>query len=60
MKCPFCKSEKVKIVDTKKFETVVFRVRVCENCHSPFKTVEQIEIISQVNFIIDPTKINPT
>lgn len=45
MICPSCKSDKIRVIDTRKFDTVVFRLRVCELCGVVIKTEEQqIEI----------------
>ena len=43
MKCPFCKHDKTGVLDTRKFETCIVRVRICDNCHVPFKTFETVD-----------------
>jgi len=41
MLCPFCKSENIKVVDTRKYETVNLRVRFCARCRTAFQTQEE-------------------
>ena len=41
MKCPICEKE-LKIIKTDKFDTVVKRVRRCDNCGWAVPTHEQI------------------
>lgn len=44
MNCPNCKTE-MRVIDTRKFDTCVIRVRRCLTCGSACKTVEEsIEI----------------
>lgn len=40
MECPVCKSENNRVIDTRKYPSVIFRVRYCEHCHARFKTEE--------------------
>jgi transcriptional regulator NrdR family protein len=40
MNCPFCKSEETRIIDTRKYETVVIRMRFCGSCMKGFQTEE--------------------
>ena len=51
MKCPFCQSEDVKIVDTRKFDTVTIRIRFCSSCRLSFQTEEEIKLPSIVRVI---------
>ena len=46
MICPFCASEKTKVINTKK-GFITERYRVCESCGAYFKTIEKPQI-SQV------------
>lgn len=43
MKCPYCESDKIRVVDTRKFDTVVLRIRVCDTCRMSFQTEELIQ-----------------
>lgn len=52
MICPFCKSDKVKVIDTRKYDTVVIRARFCLSCKKYFKTQEEFVFI---NSTPDPT-----
>lgn len=58
MKCPYCSSTDLNVVDTRKFDTVVLRVRVCKTCHQSFQTEETIQLTTPVKIIINNTK-NP-
>ena len=40
MKCPNCNSEKNRVIDTRKYDSVIFRLRFCEDCSNKFKTEE--------------------
>ena len=42
MLCPFCKHEKTQVIDTRKFDTVIMRIRICCSCLHPFMTHEEI------------------
>jgi len=44
MKCPFCKSEDVRVIDTRKYDTCILRVRLCEKCHMSFQTAETCDV----------------
>jgi transcriptional regulator NrdR family protein len=60
MKCPFCQSKEIRIVDTRKFETVVIRTRVCDACHAPFQTQEEIHLLTPIHFkVIFPSSEIP-
>ena len=48
MKCPYCKSEDVKVIDTRKYDTCVLRVRFCETCRCAFQTEEQIHLMTPI------------
>ncbi len=52
MKCPYCQSNKIKVVDTRKFDTVIIRVRFCESCQTSFQTEEQIHLHTPINIEI--------
>lgn len=53
MRCPYCKSDdRIKVIDTRKYETVILRIRFCENCHAVFKTEEVICLESPVTIVI--------
>lgn len=41
MNCPFCQKGETKVIATRKFETVVLRVRLCIHCEIPFQTQEE-------------------
>lgn len=58
MKCPFCHSDDIKVIDTRKFETCIRRVRLCLSCNQAFQTAEEIQLITPINIIrIETTKI---
>lgn len=50
MKCPYCKSEDVKVVDTRKYDTCIIRVRFCEGCRTSFQTEELIQLHTPIRF----------
>lgn len=43
MKCPKCRSEESKVVDSRQAENAIRRRRVCESCGHRFTTFERIE-----------------
>ncbi len=50
MKCPFCSSEKIKVMDSRPAEesNAIRRRRLCEECGKRFTTYEKIETIPLV------------
>lgn len=52
MICPRCKSENLTVVDTRKYDTVVIRTRLCKACLFAFKTQETIQ---NTTFITEQT-----
>jgi transcriptional regulator NrdR family protein len=40
MKCPFCKSEDHRVIDTRRYDTVIIRIRLCLKCKFSFETIE--------------------
>jgi transcriptional regulator NrdR family protein len=54
LKCPTCGSEDMSVVDTRKYDTCVIRIRLCNSCLSPLKTVEQAEL-QPVKVVFLPT-----
>jgi transcriptional repressor NrdR len=47
MKCPYCRSEKLKVVDKRESnEMSIRRRRQCENCQKRFTTYERIERVT--------------
>lgn len=42
MKCPNCESDKNRVIDTRKYDTVNFRIRLCEQCGCIIRTEEQM------------------
>jgi len=46
MKCPFCNSDDCQVVDTRKYDTCILRIRKCLNpkCGLAWHTQEVIEI----------------
>jgi len=57
MLCPYCKLDKTKVVDTRKYDTVVIRIRFCESCLTSFQTEEQVHLHTPVKIHIIDTKI---
>lgn len=47
MKCPFCKNEDTKVIDTRTLEdgSIIKRRRLCEKCNERFNTFEKLDII---------------
>ena len=45
MLCPYCQSENIQAIDTRKFDSVVVRIRYCYECLKYFRTHEQIVIV---------------
>ena len=43
MKCPCCRSEQVRVIDTRKFDSCIKRIRECEACGTLWKTYEMAE-----------------
>lgn len=59
MKCPDCKSA-TEIVDTQKFDTVVWRRRRCLSCKGRFSTHEvQVEEKQKSRVVLQPEKAEP-
>jgi len=48
MICPKCGHTKTSVKDTRRFDTVVFRIRFCDACNFYFRT-EEVVIISEAN-----------
>jgi transcriptional repressor NrdR len=46
MKCPFCDSQKTKVIDTRDTEEKVRRRRECSECEKRFTTYETVETIN--------------
>ena len=46
MKCPFCKSDDNQVIDTRKYDTCIIRVRRCLNpeCDMAWHTEENVQI----------------
>jgi len=42
MKCPYCDSEKVGVIDTRKYDTCISRIRFCYDCQKSFQTIEEV------------------
>ena len=42
MKCPFCQSEDNRVIDTRKFDTCIIRIRLCINCKVAWHTQETV------------------
>ena len=47
MKCPFCKNEDTKVIDTRTLEdgSIIKRRRLCDKCNERFNTFEKLDII---------------
>lgn len=43
MKCPKCRAEDNTVIDTRKYNTVISRVRLCKKCQHIFSTKENID-----------------
>lgn len=43
MKCPKCGGEKNRVIDTRRYDTVILRERVCLECATVYKTAETID-----------------
>jgi len=41
MTCPECKDQRSRVIETKKYETVITRVRKCKNCGQTWSTSEE-------------------
>lgn len=52
MKCPYCHSDRIRVIDTRKFDTVVIRIRVCDECTVSFQTQEQIVLQTPLKFTV--------
>jgi transcriptional regulator NrdR family protein len=52
MKCPFCHSEDNRIIDTRKFDTCVIRVRLCLNCKMGWHT-EEVCGVTQIEKLVE-------
>jgi transcriptional regulator NrdR family protein len=52
MKCPFCHSQDNRVIDTRKFDTVIIRLRLCMNCKMGWHTEELIQA-THIEKIID-------
>ena len=52
MLCPFCKSDNIKVVNTRKFDTCNIRLRICLACHMGWHTEELIQI-TQIDRMIE-------
>jgi transcriptional regulator NrdR family protein len=57
MKCPFCHSEDNKVIDTRKFDTCVIRVRLCINCKVAWNTQEIIGVVTADDLIKSHVKV---
>jgi len=40
LNCPYCNSNKTRVIDTRKEGEITFRVRICDDCRSAFTTKE--------------------
>lgn len=56
MKCPNCKGDNLRVVDTRKYDTVIFRFRVCLNCQTVVRTSEEI---TEFMIISTPSPFQP-
>ena len=45
MKCPSCGNDKTRVIDTRKFQTVNIRTRVCDDCGQVWKTAEIVHAV---------------
>ncbi|MBU5537328.1 MAG: transcriptional regulator NrdR [Candidatus Aenigmatarchaeota archaeon] len=46
MRCPYCNSEKIKVIDKRPSDNKTFRRRrECQKCHKRFTTYERIELV---------------
>ncbi len=57
MKCPFCQSENHRIIDTRRYDTVVIRIRLCLGCSFSFETCEQLRANTPHSYKIISTLI---
>jgi transcriptional regulator NrdR family protein len=61
MLCPFCKSDRNQVIDTRKFDTVIIRIRLCKDCHFGWHTQETPGIDSPQKIVRFKTiSTNPT
>lgn len=60
MRCPFCKSERNQVIDTRKFDTVIIRIRLCKDCHFGWHTEETIGLDLQKIVRFKTISTNPT
>ncbi len=58
MKCPFCKSENKMVVDPRKYDTVIIRIRFCKDCNMGFKTNEILQANDFSKHQMKPTKLS--
>ncbi len=58
MKCPYCASEKIKVLDSRPTEenNAIRRRRVCDNCSKRFTTYETIESLPLIVIKKDNTR----
>ena len=40
MRCPFCQDDDHRVIDTRRYDTVIIRIRLCLKCNFPFETIE--------------------
>ncbi|HLD02576.1 MAG TPA: transcriptional regulator NrdR [Candidatus Nanoarchaeia archaeon] len=45
MKCPYCNSDDLKVIDSRDSETSIRRRRECNKCEKRFTTYERVEMI---------------
>jgi len=45
MRCPACGSPNNKVVDTRRYDQCIIRVRVCDDCGQPWRTAEGIHVV---------------
>jgi len=43
MRCPVCRSEDIKVVDTRSHDTCIMRRRICNLCDTAWRTIEMHE-----------------
>lgn len=56
MECPYCSNSKSKVIDSRKVEMNVFRIRVCEQCNSKFYTEEVVISDEEARFYMATIK----
>jgi transcriptional regulator NrdR family protein len=52
MICPKCGNTRTSVRDTRRFDTVVFRIRFCDACNFYFRT-EEVVIVNEANSASD-------